>query len=249
MKYILLLCSLFLLTVQASDLAKEQRWADQTVDSILDGDAVWLKTDKLKFLSIYTEAEEESDQGMIVVHGTGIHPNWDQVVKPVRVEMTTFGWNTLSIQMPILHNEATYDDYVPLYPEVPARLKAAEDYLLAQGMKNIVIVAHSQGSTMSAYYLANNDHKVSAFVAIGMQATQKDIDINAATSLKSITIPVLDLYGSNDLPGVLQTVNEKKQAASHNKKYQQQVIQGAEHFFDGKNEELIDAITRWFEKL
>ncbi|MCP4078026.1 MAG: alpha/beta fold hydrolase [Gammaproteobacteria bacterium] len=249
MKYLLLLCSLFLVTVQASDLGKEQRWADQTVDSILDGEAVWLKTDKLKFLSIYTEAEEESELGMIVVHGTGIHPNWDQVVKPVRVEMTTYGWNTLSIQMPILHNEATYDDYVPLYPEVPARLKAAEDYLLAQGIKKIVIVAHSQGSTMSAYYLANNDHNVSAFVAIGMQATQKDVDINAATSLQSITIPVLDLYGSDDLPGVLQTVGAKKQAAGHNKKYQQQLIQGAEHFFDDKNDELIEAITRWLEKL
>mgnify|MGYP003965129019 CR=1 FL=1 len=236
-------------SVQASDLAKEKRWAEQTVDSILDGEDIWLKAGNLKFLSIYTEAEDESSKGIIVVHGTGIHPNWDQVVKPVRVEMTMLGWNTLSVQMPILANEATYDDYVPLYPEVPARLKAAEDYLLSQGIKNIVIVAHSQGSTMSAYYLANNDHKVSAFVAIGMQATQKDVDINAATSLKAIDIPVLDLYGSKDLPGVLETVNKKKQASSHNKTYQQQGIMGAEHFFDDKNEELIEAINNWLNQL
>ena len=249
MKYFLLLCSLFVISTQASDLAKEQRWADQTVDSIMDGEAVWLISGDLKILSIFTEAEEESDKAIIVVHGTGIHPNWDQVVKPVRVEMTTHGWNTLSIQMPILANEATYDDYVPLYPEVPARLKAAEDYLLSQGIKNIVVVAHSQGSTMSAYYLANNNHKVKAFVAIGMQATQKDMDINAATSLKAIDIPVLDLYGSKDLPGVLETVNKKKDASSHNKAYQQQVINGAEHFFDDKNEELIEAINNWLKQL
>ncbi len=186
--------------VHASDLAKEQHWADQTVDSIMDGGAVWLKAGDLKFLSIFTEAEEASEKAIIVVHGTGIHPNWDQVVKPVRVEMTTHGWNTLSIQIPILANDATYEDYVPLYPEVPSRLKAAENYLISLGIKNIVIVAHSQGSTMSAYYLANNSHKLKAFVAIGMQATQKDKDINTATSLKAIDIPVLDLYGSKDLP-------------------------------------------------
>ncbi|MCK4710269.1 MAG: alpha/beta fold hydrolase, partial [Gammaproteobacteria bacterium] len=144
---------------------------------------------------------------------------------------------------------ATYEDYVPLYPEVPARLKAAEKYLLSQGAKEIVIVAHSQGSTMSAYYLANNEHKISAFVAIGMQATQKDININAANSLKSIDIPVLDLYGSNDLPGVLQTVNKRKTAATQNKAYKQQLITGAEHFFDDKNEELIDAINQWLKKI
>ena len=28
--------------IQASDLAKEKRWANQIVDAIIDGDAVWL---------------------------------------------------------------------------------------------------------------------------------------------------------------------------------------------------------------
>jgi alpha/beta superfamily hydrolase len=60
---------------------------------------------------------------------------------------------------------------------------------------------------------------------------------------------VLDLYGSKDLPGVLETVNKKKQASSHNKTYQQQVIMGAEYFFDDKNEELIEAINNWLNQL
>ncbi len=248
---VFLLFSLFFISVssvQASDLDKEKRWAEQTVDSLLDGEAVYLKAMGHEFLSIYTEAEDESTQGMIVVHGTGIHPNWDQVVKPVRVEMTTLGWNTLSIQMPILPNEAEYADYVPLYPEVPPRMKAAEDYLPAQGMKNIVIVAHSQGATMSSYYLSKNKSGAEAFVAIGMGATQKDSHLNSAEALKSISIPVLDLYGSDDLPGVLQTSEKRKSAAAHNKDYQQQVVKGAEHFFDDKNEELIEAIDQWLQQ-
>ena len=96
----------------ASDLDKEKRWADQIVDSILDGDAVWLDTDGHKFLSIFTAADNDSkDNALIVMHGVGIHPNWDQVIRPIRVEMTTRGWNTLSIQMPILANEAAAEDY------------------------------------------------------------------------------------------------------------------------------------------
>jgi len=232
----------------ASDVAKEKRWADQVVDSILDGEAYYLNADGHEFLSIYTEAEDASTNGMIVIHGTGIHPNWDQVVKPVRVEMTTHGWNTLSIQMPILRNEAEYAEYVPLYPEIAPRIQAAEDFLLKQGMKKLVIVAHSQGATMSSYYLANHKHRISALVAIGMGATQKESHVNSAGSLKKINIPVLDLYGTDDLPGVLETVGLRKSASEHNKAYSQQVIQDAEHFFDGKNDELIDAINSWLNQ-
>lgn len=249
MRYIIILIPLLFASVHASDVAKEQRWADQVVDSILDGEAVWLQADGHEFLSIYTEAEEESSKGIIVVHGTGIHPNWDQVVKPVRVEMTTHGWNTLSIQMPILRNEAEYAEYVPLYPEIPPRIKAAEQYLQEQGVKEIVIVAHSQGATMSAYYLSRNKSPVKAFVAIGMGATQKDSHVNSAESLKKINIPVLDLYGTDDLPGVLETSDLRKKSSAHNPAYQQVVTEGAEHFYEGKETKLIDSINQWLQQL
>ena len=249
MKIVLLICCVLLVTAQASDLAKEKRWAEQTVDSILDGEAVWLKAGDLKFLTIYTEAEEESDKGIIVVHGTGIHPNWDQVVKPVRVEMTTHGWNTLSIQMPILSNDASYAEYLPLYDEVPARIKAAENYLLSQGVKSIVIVAHSQGAAMSSYYLSKNTHKISAFVAIGMPSQQTDASYDSTSALKKINIPVLDLFGSEDLPSVLNTSGKRKAASKHNQLYSQQEILGAGHFFDGKDDILIETINEWLSQL
>jgi len=249
MKFItLLLISGLFSTVMASDVAKEKRWADQVVDSIMDGEADWLDAKGHEILSIYTEAEEASSKGMIVVHGTGIHPNWDQVVKPIRIEMTTHGWNTLSIQMPILANEAEYAEYVPLYPEIAPRLKAAEDFLIEKGMKQLVIVAHSQGATMSSYYLANHKHRIEALVAIGVGATQKESHVNSAGSLKKIRIPVLDLYGTDDLPGVLATSKLRAASSKHNPAYKQQIIDGAEHFFDGKNDELIEAVNSWLKQ-
>lgn len=231
--------------VAASDLEKEQRWREQVEDSIMDGEAVDLVVEGQEVFAIYMEAEDGSDKGMIVVHGTGIHPNWQQVVQPIRVEMTAHGWNTLSIQMPILHNEAQYEEYVALYPEVPPRLRAAEAFLKDRGIQTLLIAAHSQGATMSSYYLSRHSSDVKGLIAIGMGATQKDSHINSAQSLKKITIPVLDLYGDEDLPGVLDTVDARTEGSAHNAQYSQQMIKGANHFFDGMDGELVSAVADW----
>ena len=61
-------------------------------------------------------------------------------------------WNTLSIQMPILPNEAEYPEYAPLYDEVAPRINAAIEYLKKNGSKQIVLIGHSQGAAMTAYY-------------------------------------------------------------------------------------------------
>ena len=229
----------------ASDLGKEQRWREQVADSIMDGEEVDVMVDGRAVFGIYTEATNDSEKGMIVVHGTGIHPNWDQVVQPIRVAMAEYGWNTLSIQMPILRNGAEFEEYAQLYPEVPPRLKAAEQFLKQKGADILVIVAHSQGATMSSYYLSRNGNDIQGFVAIGMSATQKDSDINSAISLKNIDIPVLDLYGSGDLPGVLETAELRRRAATHNVGYSQQTIPGANHFFDEMDDKLIEAVAEW----
>ena len=234
--------------VAASDLEKEQRWREQVEDSIMDGEAVDLLVEGRKIFAIYMEAEDGSDKGMIVVHGTGIHPNWQQVVQPIRVEMAAHGWNTLSIQMPILHNEAQYEEYVALYPEVPPRLRAAEAFLKDRGIQTLLIAAHSQGATMSSYYLSRHPSDVKGLIAIGMGATQKDSHINSAQSLKKITIPILDLYGDDDLPGVLDTVDARTESSAHNVQYSQQMIKDANHFFDGMDDELVSAVASWAQQ-
>ena len=235
--------------VHASDLAKEKRWADQVVDALLDGEAVYLNDGRTDFLAIETESEDAGSRAAIVMHGTGVHPNWPTVVQPLRVRLTEAGWHTLSIQMPVLANEAEHAEYAAIYDWVPGRIDAAVDYLREKGIDTVVLAAHSQGATMSSYYLSRNPSSASAFVAIGMGATQKDSHVNSAKSLESINIPVLDLYGSEDLPGVLDTADKRKRSAAHNQGYRQLVIDGAGHFFDNENDELIEAISQWLDSL
>jgi len=247
------ICTLFLLIclpLYATDVEREQRWIDQTVDLIFDGEAIFLDADAHQFLGIYTPSESASARGMIVLHGTGFHPDWEQVVQPVRVSMTQSGWHTLSIQLPLLEKSAAYEDYVPLYPEVPVRMQAAANYLKEQGLDTIVIVAHSQGATMASYYLANTAHDVQAFVAIGMSAQHKQSNINSAESLKKIDIPVLDIYGSRDFPTVLETAHLRRAGAAHNTQYKQAVIPDAYHFFDDSTHEreLLRSIASWLDE-
>jgi pimeloyl-ACP methyl ester carboxylesterase len=236
----------------ASDLAKEQRWASQVVDAILDGEAVWLNDGKSDFLGIYTEAEEDKGRAVIIMHGTGIHPDWQQVIQPLRVRLTEHNWNTLSIQMPILANEAEYSDYAPLYDEVAPRINAAIKYLQEHGSNDIVLIGHSQGSAMAAYYLStlqhDAKHKVKGFVAIGMGTFADDPRMDVISSLEKIRVPVLDLYGTEDLENVLVSVGARAAAAktAGNDHYTQNKITG-NHFFDGHEQEMVEAVASWMQ--
>ena len=237
----------------ASDTAKEKRWADEIVDSIIVGDAEWLQAGGQKFLSIYTEHNTEKAQGAIIlVHGTGVHPNWSDVIHPLRVQLPDFGWQTLSIQMPILTNDAKYIDYAPLYGEVTPRFEAAIEFLKDKGIQNIIIVAHSQGTAMSAYYMANKEkHDISAFVAIGMPGRfHKDDRLNVLKSLKEITVPTFDLYGEGDLEQVLKSTKDKADTAKKagNKYYKQFEVAGANHFFVGREEALVKRVRSWLAR-
>jgi pimeloyl-ACP methyl ester carboxylesterase len=241
----------FAVNCHASDLAKEKRWAEQVVDSIMDGDAVMLNDGKSEFLGIYTEAAEDKGRTVIVMHGTGIHPDWQQVVQPLRVGLTEHNWHTLSIQMPVLHNEAEYIEYAPLYDEVMPRIEAAIKYLKDNGTKDIVLVGHSQGASMPAYSLSNNGHDVTGFVAIGMGAYADDERMNSIKALEKIKIPVLDIFGSEDLETVVSSIDDRAAAAKKagNRNYTQVKVPGANHMFDGKEDALVEAIAGWLEKL
>ena len=231
-----------------SDTQKEQRWAEQIVDTLFDGEPIWLKANDHEFLGIEMQASEgDTGRAAIVIHGIGIHPNWEQVVRPLRVGLTEHGWHTLSIQMPILLNDADSHDYAPLLDEVSVRINAAIDYLREHGQQELVIIAHSMGATMTMRYTEDvPDAPIRSLVLIGMQGGSETIHDNAE-ALKDVRMPVLDLYGSEDLPGVVDFTERKAQAAAGNPKFQQIEVQGANHFFDGLEDRLVTIVSKWLK--
>jgi len=238
----------------ASDTAKEKRWADQVADSIMVGDVEWLNVGKSKIFSIYTEnTTEKAIGGAIILHGSGVHPNWDQVVRPLRSQLPDYGWSTLSLQLPVLNNEAEYKEYIPLFKEVAPRINAGIKYLKSKGINNIVIVAHSLGSGMAGYYMSQKpDSSIQALVAVGVSGVMYDEDdkVGYLNALKNIKVPVLDIFGSNDLPTVLKGEKAKADTArkAGNKNYTQVKVAGANHFFDNKEEILVKRVRGWLAK-
>jgi pimeloyl-ACP methyl ester carboxylesterase len=239
-------------TVAASDIEREQRWAEQVVDAILTGEAEMLDADGQGFLSIYTESDSESLLGgVILIHGIGVHPDWPDVINPLREQLPEHGWSTLSLQMPILKADATVPDYYPIFSEVPPRIDAGILFLQEQGIDNIVIVAHSLGAQMATYWLARAEEPpLLGLVAIGLSGTRHADNGDVPAWISGITLPMLDLYGENDLPTVRDTTGERAAAAGRagNTAYTQVEIAAADHMFQGRNEALVDAVVNWLDE-
>lgn len=229
----------------ASDNAKEQRWAEQITDALLDGEPVNLHTGSQQFLAIHTAPEVTSARGAVIMHGTGVHPDWQTVIYPLRVGLAERGFRTLSIQMPVLANDAEQRDYVPLFAEAPPRIDAALDYLRGQGVTELYLIGHSLGAGMGTYYLRDGKANVNGFVAVGLAGGFKGTAMDNLAHLAGVGVPMLDLYGSDDLREVVAQASARENAASNNRGYTQYRAEGADHFFDGEEDELLDAVSSW----
>ena len=237
----------------AQDFDRERRLASEIVDSILDGEALTLHAGQVDFLAIYTESEEAPARGAaIILHGRGFHPDWPEVVGPLRTALPEHGWHTLSLQMPVLAKSAKYYDYVPVFPAALPRIKAAIDFLRGQGVTRIVVIAHSCGVHMSMAYIETfGDSEFDAFVGIGMGATDYGQPMKNPFPLARMTIPVFDVFGSDDYPAVLREAPARAAAVgvAGNALSGQMMVDGADHYFRDKDDELIAVVSAWLEFL
>jgi alpha/beta superfamily hydrolase len=239
--------------VADADLAREKRLREQIVDAIFDGEPMTLRANGHEFLAVHMQSELEEVKGAaIILHGRGLHPNWDPIVQPLRTALPEQGWDTLSIQLPVLEKEAKYFDYVPLFPEASPRIEAAIAYLREQGAKRIVLIAHSCGAHMAMHWIdEQGDGAIDAYIGIGMGATDYQQPMAKPFPLAKMQVPVLDIYGSNDYPAVLRMAAERQAMMEQagNPQSAQHVIDGAEHYFNGHNDALVEVVGEWLRGL
>ena len=221
----------------ASDYAREKKWADEVLPGLVVGDPVYLQTPRghHKFLTLFTPVEG-TDKAVIVVHGLGIHPDWG-MVGTLRTDLADRGFTTLSIQMPILAADAKGEDYPPTFPEAAERIGEAVAFLKGKGYSQIAIVSHSMGSRMSLVYLSGkSDPAVKAWASLGI----------SVGNYKALKLPVLDLYGDNDLPPVLANAGTRKQSLTAAGS-RQVVVARADHFFTGREGEMVTAVADFLD--
>lgn len=205
-KHLLSLCALLAVhCAYATDTALEKQWSDELVKSIPDEEIAWLDIPSGKFFSLYTEDTTGTLQGAaIILHTLGSHPDWSEVVAPVRKALPEYGWSTLSIQMPVMPMSEPVDRHAVLFDEIAERIQAAVNYLQSKGINNIVLIGHGLGAAMGAAFLAANEESgIKAFVGISITTYQGlDPRMYSPASLENIKLPVLDIYGSRDLDNV-----------------------------------------------
>ena len=239
-------------TAHAQDLAREQRLHDEIIDMIFDGTPLMLNANGQRFLAIETEARSQTHGVVLVLHGRGRHPDWHEVVEPLRSALPESGWHTLSIQLPVLANGSKYNDYREIFDAAHPRIDAALAHLRAKGAERVVIAAHSCGVHMAMHWIEHRPHaSLDGFVGIGMGATDRGQPMPEPFPLEGLAFPVLDVHGSNDYPAVRRNAPRRKGAmtrAGHAHSAQIEVT-GADHDFRAHEETLVATVTAWLNGL
>jgi len=219
----------------AQDYEREKRWAAEVVPNVVVGDAVPLKLPSgREFLGLYAE-RKGAQAAILLVHGVGVHPDHG-VTGILRVALTEMGYATLSIQMPVQKSDAALEDYYPaVFPEAVERIRAGARWFQAKRYPRLVLLSHSMGSWMAnVYYEQTRDASFAAWVCIGLTG--------GFGGMSNVKVPVLDLYGENDLAPVMRA-DWRRRLTLHSIEGSRQVrIAGADHLYTGKEKELAAAI-------
>ena len=165
--------------------------------------------------------------------------------------MAENGWRNIAVQMPYIPEDLPVSAAAQLFSNTDARIKAAVDYALNDEETPLYMVSHSRGGPQASHYVARySDAPIKALAIIGSSARyQNDPDeFTTATSLSKIKIPMLDMYGSEDLEHVVKTAGDRKKAAA-SKDYTQKVIKGADHMWDGEEQQLTSNVLEWLNKM
>lgn len=225
----------------AQDYEREKRWTQQTLATLVVGDAQYLtQANGHRVLALYTRAAAQPKGAVIIVHGRGWGPDFE-LYGALRTLLAEAGWSTLSIQMPVLPGTANFNEYLPLFGDAGERIALAADFLQAKGYTKMAIVSHSLGATMSNRYLVESgDRRINAWVFVGI--------INGLEGMSRIRIPVLDVFGTRDWLATRYGADERRAQIARVAGSEQVVVDGAEHFFEHRHAELSRVIAAFLDK-
>ncbi len=238
-----------------SNLEREKNWADQIGDFLVAGEAIRLDASGVRFLALYTkpgETHKTATRGVILLHGRGVHPAWG-FIDALRVDLAEAGWHTLSLQLPILDQDVKFAEYGKTFPEAFQRIDAGVRYLQQKGVKQIVLVGHSSGAITAVAYAAERPKApLTGLATIGLTSEPAgNRYMRSVPQLEKLKLPILDIFGSEDLPVVLDTAAARAAAAKKagNSSYTQVRVKNANHFFTDRYDPLRARLSEWLAKL
>lgn len=111
------------------------------------------------------------------------------------------------------------------------RIDSAIAFLHAKGITRILFLGHGAGGYLAVEILSELTEPISALILVGVPELSPVI----ATAFNIMQQPILDVYGENDLDGVIQAVKKRKlmMKRAGNSLYSERKIIGADHLFYG----------------
>lgn len=179
------------------------------------GEIIWLESDnQLKTIALFKEAQGIETLGSILILADlNNPPNWSHIIQPLRKDLAIYGWNTLSILMPIKEKNVLIPQLENIYKIAENRIKSAIDYLTKNHNPNIIIIGRRHSANIAIKYLADNKEesdRITAFVSISSFDSPW---INSSQIIKNMPIPYLDVYAQNDTTEVIKAVPKRLIAA------------------------------------
>ena len=250
-KSLVLLCVLcYLSPVTAADLLREQQIATRLEAALKAGEPLRLGGEG--FLGIHTPASKSPTRGgVILLHERGMHPDWPQVIRPLRSGLPAHGWETLALQMPLAPPGAPDWADQLLIQEAGPRIAAGLGLLRQRGVDSIVLIGHGLGARMAIAYLQGKDaDDIRALVTIGLTLPSVGSDDPLFAALRESAIPVLDIYGGRDSDRALQSARFRSTAigGAASDRYRQDRVTGADHFFTGLDGTLLVRVRSWLAR-
>ncbi len=235
------------------DREREKNWSDQDQEMLIAGDPVWLEADRHRFLGLYNKPEKPKTpkQAVILLHGRGVHSRWG-FLENLWLDLADRGFYTLSLQLPVLGPEARLAEYAETFPEAFKRIGAGLIFLKQQGIDTVLLLGHSSGAMTAIAYTAGHPKAIRGVVAIGLSTEPAGGRLmQPVLLLEQLKLPILDIYGSEDLPVVLDFVPARADAArkADNRQYVQREVKQANHFFTGRYPQLKTNIIKWLETI
>lgn len=230
---------------------RERQLAERLSENVTSGEPVWLQAGAEKFLGLHNAALGALPrQAVLLVHNMGGHPDWPEVIAPLRADLPDYGWSTLSLQMPLLAPRALADDYGRTVVSAGRRIRAGIEFLREQGYSSIVVLGYGFGASQALASLAG-DKNVDGLVMVSILAReflQPALDLPSL--LAKLEIPVLDIYARNDFPEVADNAPARRLAMSGSGAavMTQRIIPGTDHYYTAQEQRLVEVVAGWLQK-
>lgn len=180
---------------------------------------------------------------IIIVHDRNEHADWPILIHPMRLKLTEYGWNTISLQFPDNPNDSTRN-YSSLLNELLNKLQT----------NKLILIVKGENTHFISTIFANILKKLDALVLISHAEKTADGNSEVLKLVKMLgSTPLLDIYAKRDKPSVTGTATYRMNTIREYGKtshvlYQQIIVPLADHRFMHQEMSLIKRIAGWVKR-